>query len=73
MTTKELFIEKVTLDSKGQFLSSDLIPATTKDIAKFKSKPCNHSLNVDKLIYDEPQWIYDMRYCGVCGEFLGSI
>lgn len=70
---KKLFIEKVELDSNGQFLCSKPIKATPEQIKEFKSKPCNHDLRVDKLIYDIPGWIYDLRHCGVCDAFLGRI
>lgn len=68
---KKLFIEKVTLDEKGDFLYSEPIPATEEQINEFKSKPCNHSTKVDKLIYDEWSWPYDARYCGVCDQIIG--
>jgi hypothetical protein len=73
MAPKKLFIEKVKLDKQGFFVSSDLIEATEDQIAQFKSRPCDHSLNVDKLVYDEPAWLYDLRYCGVCNAFIDFI
>jgi hypothetical protein len=69
----KLYIEKVTKGNNGFFLCSELIPATEEDIKNFKNRPCEHSLHEDKLIYDEPGWPYDFRYCGICGAFLGMI
>lgn len=69
----KLFIEKVTCGSNGHFLYSEVIPTTLEMIEEFRSKPCNHSLDVDKLCYDTLGWPYNSRYCGICGEFLGRI
>jgi hypothetical protein len=73
MKKKKLYIEKVELSDDGSFLGSDVVLATKKQIKDFKSKPCNHSLTVDKLIYDEPGYLYDSRYCGVCDAFIDLI
>jgi uncharacterized protein with ATP-grasp and redox domains len=70
---QDLFVEKVKVSTTGEFLSSIVIPATEKDIEEFKNKPCNHSLHVDKLVYDLPGWPYDSRYCGICNASLGII
>ena len=70
---KKLWVEKVELGPSGHFFASTLIEASEEQIAQFKSKPCNHSLDVDKLIYDEPGWPYDSRFCGVCNSFIGLI
>ena len=73
MSDKEpiLYIEKVKLDKSGHFLSSDCIKATINQIKEFKSKKCNHTDEVDTLIYDkDDSWPYASRYCGVCNEFI---
>lgn len=73
MKYEKLYIEKVKVDEKGFFVSSELVDATEKDIEEFKNKPCNHSLHVDKLVYDLSGWPYDLRYCGICNASLGVI
>jgi len=74
MTNKKLLIEKVTLNDLGLCFSSDLIEPTDDQIEEFKLKPCNHSLDVDKLVYDEVGYAgYDSRYCGLCKSFIGFI
>ncbi len=69
----KLFIEKVTLDDNGKLLCSDVAEATEEQVKEFKSRPCDHSSTVDKLIWDEPGYPYDFRFCGVCECALGMI
>lgn len=70
---KKLFVEMVTLSPGGRFLSSEVKEATPQEITEFKSKGCKHDLTVNKLIYDIAAHPYDLRYCGVCDEFIGYI
>jgi hypothetical protein len=70
---KKLFIEKVKLNSTGGFLCSSVVEATEEQIKDFRNRPCNHSMSVDKLIYDNPGYPYNARYCGVCGGFLDMV
>lgn len=72
LNERTLYVEKVKVID-NQFISSEIILATEDMIQEFKSKPCNHDLRVDKLIYDIEGWPYDLRYCGVCETFLGGI
>ena len=52
--------------------SSDVRPATEADIVAAEEAlvagkcPCN-------IVYDEPGFAYDIRYCYTCGKFLGMI
>jgi hypothetical protein len=73
MDLKRLFVEKVSVGSDGLFCGSKCVEANDIDIAMFMSKPCDHSLHVDKLIYDIPGCLYGSRYCGVCDELIGLI
>lgn len=69
----KLYIEKVKLDSDGNFISSNLIVPTIEQINEFKSNKCNHDLRVDKLIYDVMGSPYDLRFCAVCNTCIGAI
>lgn len=51
-------------------VSTDLIEASDSEIEKAKedfklTKKCEYH-----LIYDEAGFMYDSRYCGICGKFI---
>lgn len=73
MKTTKLFIESS--DNRtpdGSCWSSELRGATDEEIILFKSKECDHSAK-ELLIYDEPGYMYDFRFCGVCNSPIGLI
>ena len=72
-TTETLYVERVSLGSGGQFVSSKVVRATDEEIRRFRGEPCNHRMEVDKLIYDVPGHPYDTRHCGVCDQIIGFI
>lgn len=54
-------------------LSTKLVGASDNDVicgAKYfnKHKKCKYH-----FIYDEPSFMYDFRYCGICGKFIAMI
>jgi hypothetical protein len=69
----KVFIEKVKVDERGFFISSDIVYPTSEQIEEFTKRGCEHSLHKDKLVYDEAGWPYDLRHCAFCGTFLGTI
>lgn len=75
MTNKNLFIE-VSREKRyrdGHTGSSDLRDATELDIASFKSRPCGDHSSLELLCYDEPGYMYDVRFCAVCNKEIGFI
>ena len=70
---KDVFIEKVTTDDKDRFLCSDIVKPTPEQILEFINRGCVHDLNKDKLVYDEQGWLYDSRFCALCGKLIGQI
>lgn len=56
----------------GFVLSSSLRVPTESEIIEARQKHaegrCDH-----RLIRDEPNWLYDFRYCAICDRFLGFI
>jgi hypothetical protein len=71
--SKNIFIERVHVDKNGNFISSEPIKPTEKQIENFLKKGCVHDLNKDKLAYDEAGWMYDSRYCAICNQHIGFI
>lgn len=69
----KLFVEKVNLDHNNNFISSTTIPASKEQIEFFFSKPCNHDISKDKLIYDIKGYPYDIRYCAICNKSIAFI
>ena len=71
---RKLFVETITEGSlEYGVIASDVRPATEKKVKEAKArykktKKCKHN-----IIYDEPGWMYDKRYCGICGRGLGVI
>lgn len=58
----------------GEFPSTSLIKPTEADIVKFKLRGCNHEdREADQLVWDDPAYAYDIRYCVICGRDLGMI
>lgn len=70
---KKLYIEKVKLNYKKCYSSSELVPATNDQIAEFKSKSCDHDIRLDHLVYYEDQFPDKALWCGVCNNFIGVI
>ena len=56
-----------------QGVGSELTEPTEADITKFKLRGCQHDKQLEHLIYDEPGYLGDLRYCVVCGLSLGVI
>lgn len=62
-----LWIEKGTT-------STYLIKPTIEQIYKFFEKPCKkHDLKEGILVFDEPGYPYDLRYCAICNKSVGYI
>jgi hypothetical protein len=73
INTKKLYKEIVIEKIGERITSSNLREATKKDIEEeelnHSNGKCQHS-----VIYDEHQYyMYDFRYCGICGKFIGFI
>lgn len=67
------YVETFKKDESGRVYSSDLKEATEKEVEVFKSKPCSHNTNADRLVYDVIMPIYNERFCGVCGKLIDFI
>ena len=77
----EIFIEEVTESIGRHILASNVLPLDTGAfvIAKEryeKTGKCTCS-NIDRgvrlFVRDECKWMYDFRFCAICGEGLGSV
>lgn len=69
----DAFVEEI-IEGRGDHAGiSNLHDASAEEIAQFKSKPCDHENATEALIYDEPSWLYDFRFCVVCGAGLGTV
>lgn len=66
----KLYIEKY---SDLKKVSTELIEANNNQILNYINNPCNHSFDNGILIYDEPGFAYDIRYCAICNESVGYI
>lgn len=66
------YVENVTESFGGQIISSDVTPATEKDVREAQTLHgqgnCPHN-----IVTDEAGYMYDTRTCFVCGKFLGLI
>ena len=56
----------VGLGTKCIEVSEEEVKAAKKEYAKTGECNCIY-------IYDEPGYIYDLRYCGICGKIVGFI
>lgn len=70
MSDKILYFEEVTSSIGPQVISSEIRVATPEEVEECKKLAdegnCPHT-----IIRDSYGWLYDMRMCAVCGEFLG--
>jgi len=69
----DAFIEVITEQYNGVVMCSTIKKPTKKDIEYFKNHLCNHGKQKEQLIYDEHGFMYDLRYCVVCGCSLGTV
>lgn len=71
---KRVWIEKITSGNGMHVMSSDIVEPTKEDIEIFKSQKCDHDVCTKQLIYDEYDgFMYDHRYCAICGISLGLV
>jgi len=52
---------------------STLREPTEEEVSGLEATPCRHGSQPTQLIFDEPGFMYDFRYCAICGVFLGGI
>ena len=70
----KVFVEVVKHGVGNCVLMSDLREATKEDVIHFINTKCDHSKMKEQLIYDDHSlWLYDFRYCVICGESLGTV
>jgi len=71
---RKVYIEIVTERFGDRVISSNVRPATDDDIAKLSQQKCDHTTQVESVVYaqlaDVMTGYYTVR-CAVCGEFLG--
>jgi hypothetical protein len=48
-------------------------PATESEVAAAKSEYEATGQCRCEIIYDEPGFLYDIRYCAICGMYLGLV
>lgn len=69
---ENLYVEEVTERFCGVVIASKIRPATPEDIEKAKALhklgECPHN-----VVKDDHGWLYDIRYCAICGEGLGTV
>lgn len=75
MTKQDLegvYVEEVLEEFCGRVVRSNLRKATMED---FKASEELHKVGKcpHNLIVDEHGWLYDIRYCFVCGTGLGTV
>lgn len=67
-----LYKENVTERYGDIIIASAYAPATQNEInlaqKQYKDGKCLH-----EIFYDEPGWLYDSRWCAICGKSLGLI
>lgn len=68
----EIFLEMVTEKIGDRIIASTVRPATEAEIELGRQLhalgKCPHN-----LVHDEPGWLYDFRYCAICGQGLGIV
>ncbi len=57
----------------GIVFSSELREATPQEIEDSENYYKEHGKCKYHLIYDKPGFDFDMRYCGICGQFISLI
>ena len=68
--------EPLSISAQENFFPSrptTLIPATQEQVEEAKNYHEEHGSCKCHLIYDEPGFDFDLRYCGICGAFIGLI
>lgn len=68
--------EPLSVSSQENFfpsLHTTLIPATQKQVEESKKYYEEHCLCKQHLVYDKPGFDFNLRYCGICGKFIGSV
>lgn len=67
---REVMVEEIRNSFLNQPIVSVLREPTEDEVRLLGSNQdnCDH-----KLIYDEPGWLYDFRYCAKCGIPLGIV
>lgn len=70
----KLYVEKVELDSNGDFKVIKINTPTIDDLKQFCSSSCDHNFKKSKLFF-EVQYPSGntSRFCGICKEYLGDI
>lgn len=56
-----------------KILSTKLIKASENEIICCNKYFNTHKKCVYHLVYDKPSFMYDFRYCGICGKFIATI
>lgn len=52
---------------------TELIGVSEEEVKAAKEKYAKTGKCDCIYIYDEPGHMYDLRYCGICGSYLGTI
>lgn len=78
LTAEEIFLDKnIYLEYDREYVCGSVVLSKNKHpnieeiercVALYQAGECGH-----ELFIDEPGWMYDVRYCALCGEGLGAI
>jgi len=64
---------KVWFERKDGEWGTKLYPVSDEERANALDVFANTGKCDEHLVYDEPGWPYDLRYCWVCGAYLGLV
>ena len=73
----KLFVEEVTERYLNHISASTIRKVKPYELRKAKAEykkagKCDHNKNT-LIVYDEAGWLYDFRFCGICGGGLGAV
>jgi len=68
---RNVFVEIVTDVFCGEIIASELREPTVEEFNEAKKHKCKiphpRQIGSERFIYDEREWMYDSRYCAICG------
>ena len=65
---------EVIKERHGIFITvSEIREPTKQEVRELKTRKCNHNKQPTQLITDEYGFMYDLRSCVICGQYLGTV
>lgn len=69
----QVFVETVTARVGNYIAASRVRPATDDEVRAAMQDYIELGLCAHELVCDEHGWLYDVRYCAICGVGRGSL